>query len=53
MLNKSSILPSDYCNIHKNKDPHSGKYGIFYKLEIKGQYKVLNHSEIKRSCRLL
>jgi len=29
---ENSILPSDFCNNHKNKDPFSGKYHIFKKL---------------------
>lgn len=31
-LPKSSILPSDFCCNHNNKDPFSGKYHIFKKI---------------------
>lgn len=36
----SSILPADFCDNHKNKDPFSGKYHIFSKLD-RGTYQVL------------
>jgi hypothetical protein len=29
---EGSILPSDFCSNHKNKDSFSGKYHIFKKL---------------------
>lgn len=37
---KDSILPSDFCCNHKNKDPFSGKYHIFEKVG-RGSYKLL------------
>lgn len=36
----SSILPSDFCCNHKNKDPFSGKYHIFNKIGY-GYYELL------------
>ena len=48
---RGSIIPYDYCINHENRDPSSGKYHIFKKnLAIKGIYKVLDHSVIKKSC---
>lgn len=52
-VNKSSILPADYCDNNIGMDPHVGRYHIFHKLKISGQYKILNHSKIRKSCRLL
>jgi len=37
---KSSILPSDFCCNHRNKDPFSGKYHIFKKIG-RGSYELL------------
>lgn len=39
----NSILPSDFCDNHRNKDPRSGKHKIFHKrvdLGL-GKYEVL------------
>lgn len=36
----SSILPSDFCINHKNKDPFSGKNHLFERME-RGKYKLL------------
>jgi hypothetical protein len=36
----SSILPSDFCCNHTNKDPFSGKYHLFKKLG-RGRYQLL------------
>jgi hypothetical protein len=35
-----SILPSDFCCNYKNKDPFSGKYHIFKRLDF-AQYELL------------
>lgn len=35
-----SILPSDFCDNHKNKDPFSGQYPIFHKI-ARGLYSVI------------
>lgn len=37
---EGSILPSDFCDNHKNKDPFSGQYHIFSK-HSRGVYCVL------------
>lgn len=50
-INRDSILPSDYCNNHGNRDPYAGKYYIFHRIGD-GQYKVLSHEEIIKSCKL-
>jgi hypothetical protein len=36
----SSILPSDFCSNHKNKDKFSGKYHIFKKIN-RAYYELL------------
>ena len=50
-INKTSILPADYCDNNTGVDPHVGKYHIFHKLGD-GRYSVLNHEKIKKSCGL-
>ena len=42
-VKKSCILPSDYCDNHKNKDPWSGRYKIFHKRHNlgDGKYEIL------------
>jgi hypothetical protein len=35
-----SILPSDFCSNHKNKDPFSGKYQIFRRIK-RAYYELL------------
>ncbi|WP_425358051.1 DUF7669 domain-containing protein [Tolumonas auensis] len=37
---EGSILPSDFCDNHKNKDPFSGQHHIFNKVS-RGLYQVL------------
>lgn len=39
-INEASIIPSDYCNNKKNKDPRSGVYKIFHYISY-NRYKVL------------
>lgn len=39
-VNPGSILPSDFCSNHRNKDSQSGKYHIFEYLG-RNQYRVL------------
>lgn len=38
--NRSSVIPSDYCNNRKNKDPQSGIYPFFRYLR-RNSYEVL------------
>ena len=37
---KNCIIPSDYCDNHKNKDTWSGRHKIFNKIK-RGIYKIL------------
>ena len=38
--NRSSVIPSDFCNNRKNKDPQSGIYPFFRYLQ-RNSYEVL------------